>query len=306
MSDPIETKTQPAPFVPPSQVSPAELMKAFQEDGVIEAPAETEKSVAETKAAPPPAPAKTEDLPALVRIAREKDALRKEREQVEPHLGLLKQFSPVEAQRLAAARAAGDPVAALRAMGFDHETYTKALLNMKDEPKEAPKTEGNSELDNIRQELAALKAEREVEKVNAGRTQVLSKMREVLQASPKFEHINKLEEYESVNQILVNHYKEYGSLPGDTIEESFTLAAEVREAQLRKEAERWSKVLTGFKEGASTSPQKAPESPPSTGTVPTRTLTNANTSAPAAVRTVPKSRAELLAAIAEGRDDALE
>jgi hypothetical protein len=314
VADQNEQKTH-TPFVPPSQVSPAELMKAFQDDGVIEpakeaAPAVfSEKAVVSEKvAAPQPAEKSDEELPALVRLAREKDALRKERERAEPHLGLLKQFSPTEAQRLAAARANGDPVAALAALGFSHEQYTNKLLNLKDDEAPAEPKKPASDVDALRQEIQALKAEREQERISGARTQMLGQMKTILKDSPKFDHINKLEDYEGVEKTLIQYHSQYGELPGATMEESVTLAAEMYESQLRKEAARWSKVLTGFKESASTPVQKAPESKPSAGTVPARTttLTNANTTAPAEVRTVPKTRAEIMAAIIEGRDDTLE
>lgn len=311
-----EQKQTPVPFVPPSQVSPADLMKAFQDEGIVEKPAEPApvagKTATEPAAQPPaPAPQKTEELPALLKIAKERDAFRKEVEPLKPYMEALKVLSPTEAQRLAQARQSGDPVAALAALGFTHQQYTQKLLSLPptptqeegkpEETKEAP----SAEIDTIKQELAALKAEREQARIQQSRAQVLAQMKSIVKDNPKFDLINKTEDVEGIERVLIQHHQQYGTLPGSTLEESVLLAAEMYEAQLKKEAERWQKVLTGFKESAPVSTTKAPESPPSTGTVQTRTLTNANTTAPAAVRTVPKTREEIIAAIIEGRDEDL-
>ena len=312
MADP-EQKQTPAPYVAPSQVDPAELMKAFQEEGVVEkpAPAPAPAPTQTQKAEPPPAapPAKTEDLPALLKIARERDAFRKEVEPLKPYVEALKVLSPTEAQRLAQARQSGDPVAALAALGFTHQQYTQKLLAMPPEDaktEEPPKASPDlSELQTLKQEVAALKAEREQAQIQQSRAGLLAQMKTIVKDNPKFDLINKTEDVEGIERVLLQYHTQYGTLPGSTMEESVLLAAEMYEAQLKKEADRWQKVLTGFKEGAPVNPAKAPESPPSAGTVQTRTLTNANTSAPAAVRTVPKTREEIIAAIIEGRDEDL-
>lgn len=287
----------PAPYVPQSQIDPAELMKAFVEDGVIEKPVETAKPpAAEVK----PAPA-AESEPALLRIARERDAFRKEKETVSPHLSMLKAFSPQEAQRLAAARASGDPVAALAALGFTHTQYNAAVAGVK-KPEAAPANESaNPEFESVRQELAALKAERENEKIQSSRQQFLSHTESLLKDDPKFAHLSALGEWSSVESAILNHIQEFGAPPGETLDESIKLAAELVEHKLKKEAERWQKVLTTFQKPASTEVQKAPESP-RPGSESPRTLTNANTSAPAEPRAVLKTREQIYDALVRGED----
>lgn len=291
-------------------VSPEELMKGFQEDGVIPAPAEAPKAPQAATPVPASTPApeqKKEELPALLRIAKERDAFRKESEALKPYLEALKVLSPTEAQRIAKARAAGDPAAALAALGFSHEQYNAAIMGQKGAPSPEPEDAPSSELAAMKHELVALRAERDQERVQSSRRQLLGQMKAILQDSPAFDHINKLEDYEGVERVLIQYHSEHGELPGATLEESVQLAAEMYESRLKKEAARWSKVLTGFKESAPVAKQQATESKPVTGTVsPPRTLTNANTSAPAEVRTTPKTREEILAALIEGRDDALE
>lgn len=314
MADP-EQKQTPAPsYTPASQIDPAELMKAFQDEGIVEKTAEpapvADKTGAEPAATPAPvATQKTEELPALLKIAKERDAFRKEVEPLKPYMEALKVLSPTEAQRLAQARQSGDPVAALAALGFTHQQYTQKLLSLPPTPEEGvreEKPEPMSEIQTIKQELAALKAEREQAQIQQSRAGLLAQMKNIVKDNPKFDLINKTEDVEGIERVLLQYHTQHGTLPGSTMEESVLLAAEMYESHLKKEADRWQKVLTGFKESAPVSATKAPEPPPSAGTVQTRTLTNANTTAPAAVRTVPKTRAEILAAIAEGRDADLE
>ena len=301
---PAEKPATPAPYTPPSQISPADLAKAFQDEGIAAPPPASAPPVPAGKPATQEvAKAPTETEPTLLRIARERDAFRKESEPLKPYIEALKVLSPIEATRLAHARSAGNPVAALAALGFTHEQYTQTLLGEKSTPSEKAISEksGDPELMTLKQELAALRAERESEKVQSSRTQMLGQMKDILKDSPKFDLINKTGDVEGVERVLIQYHAAHGSLPGATLEESVTLAAEMYESQLKKEADRWSKVLTGFQGGAPVSGTKAPE-PPSTGTVQTRTLTNANTSAPAAARTVPKTREEIIAALVGGQD----
>lgn len=307
MSDP-EKKDAPAPYLAPSQLDPAVLAKALQEDGVVEAPPEPPTKVeAKVEEKPPePKPAIAE-LPALARIAKERDAFRKEMEANKPHLEALRAIPPHTVSAIAKAIASGDPVSLLAAAGMTHAQYNARLLGAKEvevEEKEAAPSSGNKDIDLLKQELAALKQERDNEKLQVSRSQMLNQMKDILKDSPKFETINGLEDFEGVERVLIAYHNTHGSLPGETLKESVELAAELYEAQLKKEAERWSKVLTKGQSPASV-PSKAPESP-SSGTVASRTLTNANTSAPAVPRTVPKTRQEIIDALSSGNFADLE
>jgi hypothetical protein len=305
------TAVAPTPFIPPSRIDPAELAKAFQDEGIVPTPeAEaapiTEKTTITEKKAPV-GDAQEEQVPALVKLAQERAALRKESEANKPYLDVLRDIPPATASAVAKAIKSGDPVALLAAVGMTHSQYTARLLGeaAPAEEKSAPAEKtGNPEFDTLRQELQALKAEREAEKMQSTRTQVMSQMQTALKDNPKFNLINKLGDYDGVEKVLIQYHAKHGELPGSTFEESVQLAAEFYEANLKKEAARWQGVLTPGTVPASTAP-KAPEQPKA-GTVTTRTLTNSNTSAPAPVKTVPKTRQEVLAAILEGREEELE
>ena len=299
---------EPVVFVPPSQVSPEELMKALQEDGVIEKPAVekaaeiTEKVAKTEKTEAPTAP--KEELPALVRIAKEREAFRREMESAKPHLEALKAIPSHTVSAIAKAIASGDPVSLLAAAGMTHAQYNARLLGAKDPVKEETEEKSvNPEYDTLRQELAELRRERETEKVTAARSQVLTQMKDILKDDPKFETINSLGDFEGVERVLIDYHRAHGSLPGVDLKESVQLAAEQYELQLKKEAERWRPILT---KGQTPAPvaSKVTESP-SAGTVTTRTLTNANTTAPAVPKTAPKTRQEIIDAIANGTEDQL-
>lgn len=311
MADSEQKPPQQPSYRPPSSIDPAELAAAFEKEGLA-APKPAEAQPAATPSPSEPTKAeqpKGEEAPQLLKIAQERAALRREKEQVAPYLDAFKVFSPQEAQRLAQARAAGNPVAALAALGFTHAQYTQALLGEKSEPAQETQTEQpsqeNSKLSQLEAELRALKAERENERVQTNRQQALSKMKEVLSADGKFKHVNGLENYAAVESVLTAYWAEHREMPGATFEESVRMAAEVVEANLAKEAEKWSKVLTVSQNPAPMSAQKAPESQPSTGTATPRMLTNAVATAPAEVKTAPKTRQELINAFIERGEEAL-
>lgn len=307
MADSEQKTAAPTPYVPKSMVDPDTLMKAFQEEGIVEKPAEQQASApAEAK---PPAEQSSE--PRLLQIAREKAKARQAEQQAKPQNVALEVFTPQELERAAQARRSGDPVAALRALGFDHTQYTKALLNMKDEPapEKAAEPGVSPDVAALKAEVERLKQEREQERFQTTRSQALSSMKEVLKSDPKFSYINAIEAVEGVESVLVEFFNAHKTMPGDTLEESVKLAAEVYEARLRSgeiplTKKQWEKIqgLTAQPSSAPV-PAKAPESQPSPGTDVPRTLTNSNTSAPAAVKSVPKTRAELLQAFMEGRVD---
>lgn len=310
MADPVKQQPEVS-YRPPSSVPPEELMKAFQEEGLApkppEPPAEAPKQEAPKEAAPKQEE-KGEELPALVKIAKERDAFRKEVEQVKPFMEAVKHVPPTQLLAIVKAIQSGDPVALRVAGGFSHADYNAKLIGAEipqEESSEAKPKEDDT-VASLRAKVEALERERQEEKLQGTRQQMMGRMKETLKDNPKFKTINGLEDYEGVERMLIQYHSEYGSLPGATFEESVTLAAEMYESQLKRQAEKWSKVLTGGSESAPLPAKKAPESTPSTGTVVPRTLTNANTSAPAEARqTVPKTREERIALFLERGEEAL-
>lgn len=312
MADPEQTPAA-TPYIPPSRRSDdmieGALAKALQEEGIVPSP-EATPTPAKTEAVP--AEPKTEpqksEEPALLKLAREKAAKRQAEQAAKPQNDLLAAFTPQEAERIAQARKAGDPVAALRALGFDHTQYTKALLNMKEEqPEEKAAPEPSSDVAALKAEVERLKQEREQERFQVTRSQTLGQMKTMLKDDSKFSYINALEALDGVEGVLLDYHRQFGDLPGSNFEESVKLAAEVYEARLRSgdvplTKKQWERIQ-GLTTPASSAPvpTKAPESQPSAGTDTPRTLTNSNTTAPAAVKSVLKTRGERLAALSEGR-----
>ncbi len=308
MAETEKVVEKPVAYTPPSRQDIEALSQALAEDGVIEKPVEaqpTEAKPAETKPAETkqaetkPAEVEKDEIPAITKIAKKQMEFRKEVEEYKPFLDALKR-----------ARAENDPVAALTALGFTHAQYANKMLGTppKEEgEKPAPASERRS-LDPEIEELRRFKAQYEAERVQQARAQALQGIEStVKKAGDKFKHLAALEKWDAVEQVIINYHASNNALPGDTFEESVMLAAEVVEGALKQEAQKWQKLygqpLTSTQPPANVQTQKAPESQPSTGSETARTLTNSNTSAPAAVRPVPKTRQEIIAALIEGRED---
>lgn len=311
MSD--ETKpvapAAPVAYVPPSQINPAELMKALQEDGVIEAAPAPEAPKAEAAPAPvetPPPPPAKEDIPTLLKIAQERDAARKAA-QAKQAADPLSTIPPNIAKAIAQAIASGDPVSLLSAAGMTHAQYNARLLGIEEKKAEStPESKENSlppEIHTLREELNALRQERERERFEQGQKQALGMIRDVLTKDAEtFRFVNKAGDFDAVMAEINDHFARTGQLEGETFEQTVKLAAARREAyyqEMRKILD-----LTDGVSSASVS-SKTPGTP-SPGTVSTRTLTNSNTSAPAPVKQIPKTRDEILAAIIAGQTDGLE
>ncbi len=304
---PPAAQTQPKEYVPLSRIDPAELAKAFEEDGVP-----MEKPAAAVAAEVPKEAPKDEGLPTLLRLAKERDTQRKlmERKEIDaakPYVEALKAIPPHTAQAIAKAIQAGDPVSLLAAAGMTHSQYNNRLLgNLEREEKGSAKEEPPNEVAALKAEVEALRRDREAERLAGTRNQMLGQMKTILKDDPKFKTINGLGDYEGVEATLIRYHNQHGALPGNTLEESVQLAAELYEYELRQHAEKFRPYLTGESQPAVVTEKRAPESQPAAGMVANRTLTNANTTAPAVPRTIPKTRQEILQALIEGREDSLD
>ena len=303
-----EKPADAVPYRPPSSIDPAELAAAFEKEGLV--PAKPPPPVADPPKDAPPA---DDGTPALLKLAKDKDAQRKLSEQKEldaakPYMDALKVLSPVEAAALARAKQMGDPISALTALGFTHAQYTERLLGQKsDEPeKDDEKPAENAEVLTLKQRLEQLENERKNEQLQSQRALGLSKMKDILKGDAKYRLINEFQDVEGVERVILQYIQENGKPPGDTFEESVRLAAELYEYDLKQQAARWQKVLTPASEPAQTPAKEAPAQPPPTGNESPRTLTNASTSAPAAARpSSPKTRQELIAAFIEKGEEVL-
>jgi hypothetical protein len=135
-------------------------------------------------------------------------------------------------------------------------------------------------------------AEREEKERNEQLTGGVSK---IIKGNPKFQYLSTMENYSEVLGIIGQFHRENGRLPADSFEESVTMAAELVEENLKQQAEKWKKVLTPAQAAASVKAEEPTErAAPGTEH---RTLTNTNTTAPAAVRPTPKTREERIAAL---------
>jgi len=279
----------PAPAAP--AMSRSERISAAIKEAVALEPTQTEKAPAAPekaeapKEAAPEAKPKAEDK-SFEKLLREKAALR-------PFMEASKGLQVDELKALAQAKAAKDPMAALKALGFKYEDVAEKAAGLPPEKKpEAPNE--NPDLAALKAEVAALKAERQQETTNKLRTEALGKAKEAVKG--KFKHVEALEAEEKVLAYIESYWRQAGELPGDSFEDSIDIAAAAVEKELAKEAERWKKVLTPANpeptvgaEGA----RNASAGQGTTGTTSARTLTNSSATAPARGVPTPKSRDEL-------------
>lgn len=302
MADTEQKSNPPPQYIPPSQVDPASLAKAFEEAGIVEA-----KPEAKAEAAKPPeqkTEAPVSDEPELLKRARDNAAKRKAAEEAElqtakPYMDALRVLSPVEAQAVARAKQSGDPVAVLNALGFTHQQYTARVLGTKPEEKPADKAAPVSELAALKREIEELKRERDGEKMSQTRSQYLNGIQSTLKDDTKFRLVNDTGDYEAVERVLIQHFNEYGKLPSDDFAENIRLAAEVVEFELKKEEAKWKKRLTSSQTDAQAGDKKPPVTAQASAGSEHRTLTNNNTSAPGAPPAVSTSREDFIRAFIE-------
>lgn len=241
---------------------------------VAETPGEEKPLEADKIEAPPPADKKPasriekgyEDL------AREKAAFRKERE-------------AAGAERaLSEAAKRGDAMALLAAAGIPWSKAAQQVLDGTGK-RSAPEVE---EPDPRDQRLAALEQEIATTKASAMRQQLMGNLKE-LTKDARFKHVAGMEAEGQVIGYIERYFNETGELPGSNLQETMEIAAEAVETQLAKEAARWSKVLTGFKGGATVPSSKSVV--PAAGAssqVASKTLTNNVGSGPAPASAAPK------------------
>lgn len=291
----------PAPAAPPpsrEQRFEEALKDAFVKEGIVK----PEAKAPEAPPAPAPVSETKQEPPALAKIARQMAEFRKEREQAEPYMNALKVLPPDRVTVLAKALSSRDPVSALTALGFSHAEYTNRLLDgVPTAPAQETKPDAKTaalppELAKEFEELRAFKQRLEAEDAQKQQATLTDGVGKLIKANPKFKYLSNMENYTDVLNIIGKFHADTGRLPGDTFDESVLMAAEHVEAQLAAQAEKWRKVLTPAEAAAKVEESRAPESP-ATGTETPRSLTNANTSAPAAVRPVPKTRDERIAAL---------
>lgn len=316
--------TPPPQFRPPSQVDPLELAKALVEDGVTE---KVPESLSEKPAAAKPADAAAVKTDAasppktLLDLARDRDARRKAEESrgfeaARPALEALKDVDPNRLAAVVRALKSGDAVGLVAAAGMTHSQYTSQLLGAKDpaaKPVEQPKEP--SETETLKERIARLEAERTETLVANGRREYINFIDAQIKDKPEFKALNATEgAAELIERTLISFWEENGRAwpEGVSKEDLVTLAARDVEKQVaddiaaqEKRVAKYRGLTTPPTSGAVPPQKKAPAESPSPGNDSPRTLTNDNTTAPAAVRPAPKSREAVLEAIISGDDAAL-
>ena len=278
MSQPQQVQSQAQ--VPPQQVQSqaklsddviASLAKELEGGQSTEPEAVAEQGdpvVAETATAAPvqsePAVSKPAPLEkSFEKLAQEKAAFRAEQERMKPYMDALQKFDPLTLRALTQAVESKDPSKVLQALNM--QSTAQNLNEAEVSRPEIP------ELAEIKEELSELRRFRAEQK----EAEAIQKIKDVTKTHKL---ISARGAHKMVLEHLLAHVRATGSPPGDTIEESFALAADAVEGYLNQEAESWRKVLTptqAMVESPQTSPLQVTTPQPMS-----KTLSNAATSAP--------------------------
>lgn len=190
---------------------------------------------------------------------------------MKPYMDALQKFDPLTLRALTQAVETGDPSRVLQALKMDAQP-AQNLNNTEVSRTEIP------ELAEIKQELADLRRFRAEQK----EVEAIQKIKDVAKSHKL---INARGAHKMVLEHLLEHVRTTGTPPGDTLEESFAIAAEAVEGKLRQEADSWRKILTPeppMVESPQTSPSQVTQPQPMS-----KTLSNAATSAPPMTVTTP-------------------
>jgi len=198
------------------------------------------------------------------KLAQEKAAFRAEQERMKPYTEALQKFDPLTLKALTQAMESGDASKALKALGLN-----------------APQAQAPSEQETSRPEipeLAEIKEElSELRKFRAEQAET-KLVNEIKDATKDHKLITARGAHKMVLQYILDFKNKTGSPPGDTLAESYAMAAEAVEGYLKQEAESWRKVLTPeapMVESPQTSPSQVAAPQPMS-----KTLSSAATSAP--------------------------
>jgi hypothetical protein len=224
------TEGPPKADAPTTEQAPVKDVKAEVADA--------EKKLAEDMAAKKAEEAKGDEPKApkgwerpFETLAREKAELRAKEKALREQASLLE-----EARALKQAKEAGDPLAVLKANGWEWDDVVNHLTGQKRDPSKAPAPKANDELAALRAEVMAMKAEKQ-------QASIQEQIQKTISGS-SFKLVKELVTPAAVYQELDVYFRQTGELPvpGD-LQASIELAVEAAEKNLSSEAERWKKAL---------------------------------------------------------------
>lgn len=254
----------------------SELATEFKKEGIT-----SEKSVGEGSETPAPAaaPAKAEEKPKeepfsaqFQKLAAEKAKLQEQAARVKLVEEAYAVVPPQVLSRLVNAVKTGNVKAQLEVLGLSAEEIRSALGEKAPAKveEEKPARAVDPDIEELKQELRALKASRQAEETQKARSQVMDIIKDkVGKMASDVPTLAALEEHEAVLEFIEDFQRKNGRLPGDDADESIAIAAKMVEERLAAQKARWSKVLTSAG-GAGTVSVKAPDvasSPKGAGTL---------------------------------------
>ena len=311
----------PAPFNPPRMAIDYSKVMA---DAVAKTAPKAPAAVTPAPEAPPPAPAeaapaeppapveeKKPEVPAeapdgvkksFERLAKETAALREAQARVK-HLEVIGQrFSTGSIQALVKAAEAGDPVAAMEALGITPDVYEAAVAGRK--PTKAPaKEQGgddprDAKIAELEAKLNGLSGTVQQRAVQEGRAAAMSQIKNIA-AKGQFEFVSDDADAPAEALAIVEDFvRKNGVIPREELDGVFEAALKVVDDQRKAAASVWEQRLTKKGRLGTLPPNGAPASPPpavSEQARPSRTLTN-SVAAPSRPATTPKTAEDYQAA----------
>jgi hypothetical protein len=277
-------ETPPAPAMSRNDIVQAAIKDALAQ--------ETQPSTEKAPEAPPAAEVAKEAPKEAAKRPEEKgfEKLMREKAALRPYQEVAKTLPVESLQALAKAKAAGDPMAALKALGFSYADVAEKAATTPPPSKAVEAEEESPTVAALKAQVAELRQERQAEKSAKLRTEALEKAKEAIKGKHKM--VEGMGAEDKVLAYIEAYWQQTQEMPGENFEESIEIAAAAVEKELEKEAEKWRKVLTPANPVPNVTDGASGKAPAGTGT-PGKTLTNSSASAPSRGVPEPQSRDEL-------------
>lgn len=228
-----ETKSEPAPVV--EDTKPTEIKTAEPKE---------EKKVEETK---DEIDAPSDSLKkSFEKLAKGNAELRAQEARLKPLLAMADRLDPNSLSAIARAVQSGDPVSALAALGYSHHDYARAVANGRQAPREEAAEPDQSEMSPAEQRIARLEQQLADMSIEKGRAAAMKDIAQLGTDPAKFKFVARAgaEAHEKALMKLEDYFSRTGKMPAESRQESYTLALEAVEADYKKEATKWQRLLT--------------------------------------------------------------
>lgn len=183
------------------------------------------------------------------KLAKGNAELRAKEERLKPLLAMVDRMDPNSLSAVARAVQANDPVSALAALGFSHHDYARTVANGRAPAREEQEEQDTGELSPSEQRIARLEQQLAEMNIEKGRSKAMKAISELAADPAKFKFVTRAgaEAHEKALAKLEDYFAKTGKMPAEDRQESYLLALESVEADFKKEATKWQRLLTDEK-----------------------------------------------------------